>query len=85
MTLTCDGRTLLLMILTDVLGLQMHTSAMASSPIAAPFNPAQALIGSFEDAWKKGLEPEDYNASRWDGRLLHFCHFGSEFTPAFLT
>ncbi len=27
------------------------------------------MIGLFRDAWKKGLEPEDYDASRWDGRI----------------
>jgi murein L,D-transpeptidase YcbB/YkuD len=28
-----------------------------------------SMIGILRDAWKKGLEPEDYDASRWDGRL----------------
>jgi hypothetical protein len=46
---------------------------------------ALAMIGLFKDARKKGLEPEDYDASRCDGRLLNFCHPCSEFTPAFLT
>jgi murein L,D-transpeptidase YcbB/YkuD len=26
------------------------------------------LIQAFKDAWQKGLEPEDYDASRWDAR-----------------
>lgn len=30
----------------------------------------QALIQDFKDAWKKGLDPEDYDASRWDAREL---------------
>ncbi|HEY1435212.1 MAG TPA: L,D-transpeptidase family protein [Thermoanaerobaculia bacterium] len=34
-----------------------------------PSPQALALIGQFKDAWKKGLEPEDYDASRWDARL----------------
>ena len=34
-----------------------------------PSPQALALIGQFQDAWKKGLEPEDYDASRWAGRL----------------
>jgi murein L,D-transpeptidase YcbB/YkuD len=29
------------------------------------------MIQLFQDAWKKGLEPEDYDASRWDGRRQH--------------
>jgi len=27
-----------------------------------------AMIQNFQNAWKKGLDPEDYDASRWDGR-----------------
>jgi len=30
--------------------------------------PGQVLIQDFRDAWKKGLDPEDYDASRWDAR-----------------
>lgn len=30
---------------------------------------ALGLIQSFKDAWKKGLQPEDYDASRWDTRM----------------
>jgi L,D-transpeptidase YcbB len=30
---------------------------------------ALALIQQFQEAWKKGLEPEDYDASRWNARL----------------
>ena len=34
-----------------------------------PSAQALAMIDLFRNAWKKGLEPEDYDASRWDGRL----------------
>lgn len=34
-----------------------------------PSPQALAMIDLFRNAWKKGLEPEDYDASRWDGRL----------------
>ncbi len=34
-----------------------------------PAPPALSLIERFKDAWKDGLQPEDYDASRWDGRL----------------
>src|SRR5215471_5399167 len=30
---------------------------------------ALALIAAFKEAWKKGLQPEDYDASRWDTRI----------------
>lgn len=30
---------------------------------------ALALIEVFKQAWKKGLQPEDYDASRWDSRV----------------
>jgi len=30
---------------------------------------AQSLIDRFKDAGKKGLDPEDYDASRWEGRI----------------
>jgi len=36
---------------------------------ATPSPQALAMIDIFRDAWKKGLEPEDYDASRWNGRL----------------
>ena len=32
---------------------------------------AQALIHVLENASLKGLDPEDYDGSRWNGRLLH--------------
>ena len=35
----------------------------------APSAQTQAMIELFRNAWKKGLEPEDYDASRWEGRL----------------
>ena len=34
-----------------------------------PSSQARAMIDLFQSAWKKGLDPEDYDASRWDGRL----------------
>lgn len=34
-----------------------------------PSRQALAMIEIFKNAWKKGLEPEDYDASRWDARL----------------
>ena len=34
-----------------------------------PSPQALAMIGLFRNSWQKGLEPEDYDASRWDGRL----------------
>ena len=34
-----------------------------------PSPQALAMIETFRNAWKKGLDPEDYDASRWDGRL----------------
>ncbi len=35
----------------------------------SPSPQARAMIDQFRNAWKKGLEPEDYDASRWDGRV----------------
>jgi L,D-transpeptidase YcbB len=35
----------------------------------SPSAQARAMINLFGNAWKKGLEPEDYDASRWEGRL----------------
>ena len=35
-----------------------------------PVPQALSLIELFKDAGKKGLEPEDYDASRWDERIL---------------
>jgi len=37
--------------------------AQAASPQAL------SMIDILRDAWRKGLEPEDYDASRWDNRL----------------
>jgi L,D-transpeptidase YcbB len=36
---------------------------------SSPLPQALAMIDLFRNAWKKGLNPEDYDASRWDGRL----------------
>jgi len=34
-----------------------------------PSSQALSMIELFRNAWQKGLEAEDYDASRWDGRL----------------
>lgn len=34
-----------------------------------PVPQALSLIERFKDAWKKGLNPEDYDASRWEERI----------------
>ena len=34
-----------------------------------PSPQALSMIELFRNAWQKGLESEDYDASRWDGRL----------------
>jgi murein L,D-transpeptidase YcbB/YkuD len=34
-----------------------------------PIPQALSLIEVFKDAWKKGLDPEDYDASRWEERI----------------
>jgi murein L,D-transpeptidase YcbB/YkuD len=34
-----------------------------------PSASALSLIQAFRDAWRRGLRPEDYDASRWDARL----------------
>jgi len=36
---------------------------------AQPVPQALSLIERFKDAWKKGLNPEDYDASRWEERI----------------
>src|SRR5580704_13934999 len=35
----------------------------------SPSSQALVMIELLRNAWKKGLEPEDYDASRWDSRL----------------
>jgi len=39
---------------------------------------ALAMIQVLQNAWKKGLEPEDYDASRWDGRRQAMQHGGGD-------
>ena len=34
-----------------------------------PSASALSMVQVFRDVWKRGLEPEDYDASRWDARL----------------
>ena len=41
----------------------------AWSQTNAPSARASAMIELFRNAWRKGLEPEDYDASRWDTRI----------------
>ena len=36
---------------------------------SSPTSQALAIIELLRNAWRKGLEPEDYDASRWDSRL----------------
>ena len=36
---------------------------------STPSKQALSMIDLFRNAWQKGLESEDYDASRWDGRL----------------
>ncbi len=43
-----------------------------------PSPQALAMIDIFRNAWKKGLEPEDYDASRWDGRLQSLPNSNSD-------
>ena len=43
--------------------------APAWIPGTSPSPQALAMINLFRDVWKKGLEPEDYDASRWERRL----------------
>jgi murein L,D-transpeptidase YcbB/YkuD len=43
------------------------------------FSPqAISMIQLFQNAWKKGLEPEDYDASRWDGRRQALQRSGAD-------
>jgi murein L,D-transpeptidase YcbB/YkuD len=45
----------------------------------ATFSPqAISMIQLFQNAWKKGLEPEDYDASRWDGRRQALQRSGAD-------
>jgi L,D-transpeptidase YcbB len=48
---------------------------------AAPSPQALSMIDLFKNAWKKGLEPEDYDASRWDGRLQGLQAAGTDPAP----
>jgi murein L,D-transpeptidase YcbB/YkuD len=49
---------------------------------ATPSPQALAMIDIFRNAWKKGLEPEDYDASRWNGRFLSLQNSNSD-APVF--
>ena len=43
-----------------------------------PTPQALSMIGLFKEAWKKGLEPEDYDASRWDDRVRTIQSSGND-------
>lgn len=43
-----------------------------------PSRQALAMIELFKGAWKKGLEPEDYDASRWEARRQALQGSGAE-------
>ena len=43
--------------------------APAWAQAGTPSPQALAMIGLFRNAWQKGLEPEDYDSSRWENRL----------------
>src|ERR1700758_3682196 len=45
-----------------------------------PSHQARAMIDLFAHAWQKGLEPDDYDASRWEERLRSLA--GSSADPA---
>jgi murein L,D-transpeptidase YcbB/YkuD len=53
--------------------LQKFYEPIAYAPVwihgAQPGAPARAMIDLFKDAAKKGLDPEDYDASRWEERI----------------
>ena len=44
----------------------------------APTPQALALIAQFRDAWKKGLDPEAFDASRWEARLAELRSPGAD-------
>jgi L,D-transpeptidase YcbB len=43
-----------------------------------PTPQALSMIQIFQDAWKKGLEPEDYDASRWSARIQALQSAGAD-------
>ena len=45
---------------------------------ATPSPQALSKLEVFRNAWRKGLEPEDYDASRWEGRLQALKNSASE-------
>src|SRR6516225_8540979 len=44
-----------------------YAPAWVQSNAASP--QSLSMIALLRDAWRKGLDPEDYDASRWDHRL----------------
>src|SRR5215831_1667678 len=43
-----------------------------------PSPQALALIALFRDAWKKGLDPEAFDAPRWDARIAELRNPGAD-------
>ena len=43
-----------------------------------PSGQALAMIEDFKNAWRSGLQPEDYDASRWDARLQALRQSGAD-------
>jgi len=43
-----------------------------------PSPQASAMIELFKNAWRKGLQPEDYDGSRWEGRILILKDSGAD-------
>lgn len=50
---------------------ELNGYQFAWSRSGEPTPQALALIHAIENAATKGLDPEDYDASRWDGRVSH--------------
>ena len=44
----------------------------------SPSPQARAMIDQFRNAWKKGLEPQDYDASRWTDALSALQSAGAD-------
>lgn len=47
-----------------------------------PCSQALSMIELFKNAWRKGLEPEDYDASRWEARF-HDLQSSTDAIPSF--
>lgn len=51
---------------------QLSNFSLVWSDNGLPTNPARAVIEILRSAQSKGLEPEDYDGSRWEARLSRF-------------